>query len=1128
MTFPEDALDIEVHLDLDGDEVYETDISQYVMVRNSNGRITIRRGARSEAGQTEPGSCEFTLNNRDGRFSPRNPLGPYYGQIGRNTGIQLAVHAGDSYLRVPRGPVSPDYVTTPDAAVLDITGDIDVRIDVTPDTPTASGSQELCGKGNFSAQRSWLLLLRDGKAHFEWSTDGTGGTITSVDSTVNIPIPPSRRFALRVTLDVNNGASGNTTTFYTAPTIDGPWTQLGDPVVNSGTTSIFNSNEPLTVGMSWLILGFPSAIGNYHAFELRNGINGTLVANPDFRIQTPGATSFADTASSPRTWSRAGTASITNKKVRFTGEVTGWPREWDNSGNDVWVNVEAAGIVKRLGAGARPFESTLRRKIPSTSNLLAYWPMEDREGATVFASPVPGVRPLVATGWTKATEATLVGSKPLPTIVADGVTQTYISGRVPAPASATTQWHVEFMYNIDSVPGSNSGLLRFAGTGTVAQWEIMVRTDTFHLNGFDSDGTVIVNWDHNVVFPNNVLRGWNRCRLIAEQNGGNVDWYLVLITVDASSEFSTSSYAGTVGRINAISGGQPYYGTGLNGTSIGHIAVWSQWSLNAFNYADHGHSGETAQERFARVCGEESVPYEAFDAVPDQTSELMGPQPIDTLLGVVRDCETSDHGLLFEGRDNFRLAYRDRWSLVNQHVKSTFDYEDDLMPGILPVDDDQLLKNDITAQNFKGSSARHQVTEGRLSVNAPPNGVGPYPDQIDVNIDSDDRLDDHSGWAAHLGTYDDARFPAINFDLAARSGIIEDVIRLDVGDRLQITGTPPKLSYDGVDVLLNGYTETIQQFAWEYTANCRPAVPWTTGVLDDDELGRADTDGSTLATGITSTATTMDVWSTDLHGWTRDAADFPFDVAMGGERLTVTAITGSGQDDFSDTQSNTWANADVGGAWTNAGGSANDYDKAGGVGTHTMTSVNVSRRSTLTAPLANLDVIVDIAVSATATGDSITAGLMVRVAGADDLYTARLAFTTTSTLVLSLRERAASVETQLATFTSAITYAPGTFYRLRFKAEGTSLMARVWERGRTEPLVWQVTATDATLTTANAYGVRSILGAANTNVNPVISFDNFQALNPSRWTVTRSVNGVVKAQTADTDVRLFQPTITAL
>jgi hypothetical protein len=62
-------------------------VSTYVRV--SDG-VVIVRGRQDEQGSLQASTVTLTLDNRDGRFSPRNPNGAYYGYIGRNTPIRVS------------------------------------------------------------------------------------------------------------------------------------------------------------------------------------------------------------------------------------------------------------------------------------------------------------------------------------------------------------------------------------------------------------------------------------------------------------------------------------------------------------------------------------------------------------------------------------------------------------------------------------------------------------------------------------------------------------------------------------------------------------------------------------------------------------------------------------------------------------------------------------------------------------------------------------------------------------------------------------------------------------------------------------------------------------------------------
>lgn len=93
--FPETALPIQVDFQIDGAWEDHTDAVY------SRGDIVITRGRSDEAQSVSPGRCAFQLNNRDGKYSPRNPLSPLYGKIGPGTPMRVSVRAGTPTWRSP-------------------------------------------------------------------------------------------------------------------------------------------------------------------------------------------------------------------------------------------------------------------------------------------------------------------------------------------------------------------------------------------------------------------------------------------------------------------------------------------------------------------------------------------------------------------------------------------------------------------------------------------------------------------------------------------------------------------------------------------------------------------------------------------------------------------------------------------------------------------------------------------------------------------------------------------------------------------------------------------------------------------------------------------------------------------
>ena len=1102
-----------------------TDVSSYVFYEDG---ITITRGRSEWASTLEPSRASLTFDDRDGRFDPRNPVGAYYGSIGRNTPIRISANNGTPFLNLLGG--SSDNASTPDAAALDITGDIDIRIELyMPDWDTGALIDLAAKYETTGDQRSWALwLTASGTLNWRWTTAGTLASATDKESTAAVTVPASGRMALRITHDVDNGAVGNTVTFYTSSSITGTWTQLGSAVVTAGTTSIFSSSAPVEVGNITDLTG-SGPVGRVQQFRILNGIAGTEVANPDFTAQTVGAASFADSAG--RTWTMNGNTSISRKRIRFVGEVSSWPPRWDITTTDIRVPIEASGVSRRLGQGASPLESTLRRRIPTDANILAYWPMEDGENATQAASPIVDVSPLTVSGLTFAAVDTLPGSSPLPTLASGA----FFSGQVPTGSNAG--WFVEMVYRLDTaLPATVTTLfqVQVENAGSDVQ-KVIVRTSTagIVITALDSTGATVATATNSSADAITGFTGqWNRLAIYAVDDGANTDITARWIPIESSTTYTVdTTYSGDQGDVHTVTTGA--VSVDYAGIAVGHLAVFNSGSSTIFDSADHGFNGERATARIERLCGEEGISF--IEAGTSTASELMGAQARDTLLDLLASCADADGGLLFEGREATSIAYRDRANLYNQDAAIALNYTAfDLYGSVEPVDDDQLVRNKITVTRSGGSSGTVEETTGALSTQAPPNGVGTYAEAATLSLYKDTQAQQIAGWRVHLGTVDELRLPQISMHLARSvhtAADIAEALDADIGDRLTVSNPPTAAGPNTISQIVQGYTEKFDQFEHVITYNCTPQSPYQVGEVSDTTLGRADTAGSELTEALTTTETDVDVLTTSGPLWVTTAnnpSEFPFDIAVGGERMTVTSATSSVLDDFSAAQTDSWGTADVGGTWTNTNGVAADFDVLSGYGRHIQTATGANLFSTIPAVSADFDIYCDMTTAATSTGASQLTSIVARYTNTSNHYMARLEFTTGNVINLTIFSVVAGVATQLGTFTSSLTHAAGTYSRARFQGYGSALKTKVWQVGQVEPGVWHIEVTNTALTSAGSAGVRSRRDGGNTNANADIRFDNFDVVNPQIFTVTRSVNSVVKTQASGATVRLFSPSKIAL
>lgn len=197
---------------------------------------------------------------------------------------------GTSYVYLPG--VQNCGLSVPDESALDITGDIDLRVQVAMDDWTPTAYSFLLGKRTGGAYSYELGVNTNGTLSFSWSPDGVAGLSAIVkNSTVATGITDGTVKWVRATLDVDNGSLGNDVKFFTSD--DGTtWTQLGSTVTTASTASIFSGTALVTLGILGNLFTSPSA-GKFYRGQVLNGIDGTTVLDIDTsRLTSGGDTTF--------------------------------------------------------------------------------------------------------------------------------------------------------------------------------------------------------------------------------------------------------------------------------------------------------------------------------------------------------------------------------------------------------------------------------------------------------------------------------------------------------------------------------------------------------------------------------------------------------------------------------------------------------------------------------------------------------------------------------------------------------------------------------------------------------------------------------------------------------------------
>lgn len=816
------------------------------------GRIEITRGRQDEAARTDPGKCRLQINNRLGRYSPRNPMSPLYGLIGRNTPIRVTVG-------------------TPSGAAETVASDAFVR------------TAEVDGWGVADSGHVWRQ--RTGEAT-ERATTGTAATLTL--TTAEVRNEPRLHYLDTALADTEVLASVSVGAVATGAALL-PAVLLRH-VVNSQDYTFYRVRAELatdgSVGISVVQAG--TVIGSVAATAVTYTAGTKLWIRGRVEGQRVRGRVWADGSAEPSTWQvdqtitstpvpsggvgLAASAYSSNTNTdpvftfddftaydlvpddrRFVGEVSSWPTRWDVTGRDVWVPIEAQGVLRRLGQGASPLRSPIYRELTANWRppMVAYWPMEDGSDSTTLASAVGG-QPMTITGTPQVGSFDgFAGSEPIVTLADASLT-----GQIPAH---TDTGEILVRLLLDTPTGGfadGQRIVTLYTTGTAARWEIRYRTTSggsAELLAYDADGSNLLT-SAAVTFALNGTRGSIGCTLT--QDGSDVDWQLVYVEVtatDATGETSSGTLTGqTCGRSTRVVVARD---RGLTDGSVGHLVVSNNASqLTGEDDWLHGWTGETAGARMRRLCAESGVPFVSHYDLSVTTA--MGPQRTGTLVDLLETCASADGGIQHELRSLIGLGYRPRTSLYNQTTALTLDYDGGhISPPFEPVEDDADARNDITVQRDGGSSGRAVQETGPLNVQDPaadPEGIGRYDESVTLSLASDSQCDSQAGWRLHLGTWDEARYPNVSVNLGRNTGLVTSVTAVDAGDRLTITDPPSWMPPDDIDVMCQGYTEAFDQFWWDWTPNCSPYGPWFVFQIEDPVLGRLDTSGSEIASAPTT------------------------------------------------------------------------------------------------------------------------------------------------------------------------------------------------------------------------------------------------------------------------------------
>jgi hypothetical protein len=1063
------------------------DITSYVMVRDDQGQITLTKGIRDEGNQTEQASGTLTLKNPDGRFTPRNPMGAWYGQIGRNQPIRVSVPdgmGGKSYRvwgEIPRWPASWDP-----------TGN-DVWTEV-----SVNGLLQRLSQGPTPAHSVIYNAITD---------------------------PLSTNVVAYWPCEDPSGS----TSLASPLTTGSPMTWTGMPTLAS--YDGFTASDPLPDISAATLSGGVGAYADPSATQIRflvyipvTGLaDGKVVCAFDQVDYSAGSAQFWELYYSTTTAAN----SLVLRTCASDGTFLGidLPHTIDVRGRLLYVSIE-------LQESGTAITRTVRLKDVRTGRVYSVTDTQNVTSLTRITKVQFGPAARSVSG--PAGSAFLPGVAVGHCTVETAVTPIDALGIRLSPIGETAGRRIQRLCGEEGIPfdwaGDLDDTVPMGAQGKQNPLSLMQEA---------------VLADDGLLFENLAVLGLGyRTRaslynqdpdLILNYSGFNLaevpapvedDRYLAnKVTISVGGV--TATYEEIDGPLSTA---PPPAGVGVYGPNADSALTLNLATSDTPTLLDHAawrvHLGTVDEARYPRI----SVNLSHSSITLDMRRAVLGLRMGDRMQVVNPPAwlggDTIDQLILGVEEQLTHFEHRITFTCAPASPYNTIGYLDTTTARI-DTDGSQLaadLDSTTTSVTVVTTSGPGWVQSGQLNTNrgfetdlnnwtasgatlarVPTPGTPPFVGSWSMQITPDGVSQFPNAGSEQIAVTVGQQYTLSGWLLCAVSRNVD----LNVN---WFDGTHAYLSTTANDqqVVANTWTffqQTMTVPVGAVYANLSPTVPSfppSSNVLYADEIVFR------LASDTTND-------------------DLPFDIRMGGEVMRAGAITPAVLDTFTRTVANGWGTADTGQTWTTSGGSAADYSTQGTDGVHSLGAINSNRFTLVPSPTADVDLQMDVATSALATGGPQYTHLIARATDVNNHYNARIAFNADQSLTLVLEKRVGGAQTDLATVPIPGTHAAGVFFTLRFQVQGATLRAKAWPRGQVEPPIWQATATDTSQTAAGSIGVRSILDGANTNTLPVtFTYSVFQLLNPQTFTVARSINGVIKAHSAGEDVRLAYPTILAL
>lgn len=545
-----------------------------------------------------------------------------------------------------------------------------------------------------------------------------------------------------------------------------------------------------------------------------------------------------------------------------------------------WVDFSAEGVLRRIGRWTDPIRSAMARTERTYPGLLGLWTLEDESGAATLSNDAAGGVAASYNGTvTLAGSEGAGGSAESIKMGSDG----NLRGKF-LTAGTVNGYQISWAMKLAAIPAGATFLPVIAWVDNLNRtYRMSFNSTNYGVDIIDSDGTALVGT--SVAFNPTPPNQWVSYRVKVSVSGGTVSVEIAWYPQDSSllTGYTVTYAAATAGRpLRWTAWGN----AATDGAGYGHVLGISDTAFDLLGAGPlasfDGYLGETTWSRYYRLLTQEG--FGGYVIGTGTPAVKMGRQKPGTLLELFEECVRTEGGLLYDEPTDIATTFVTNRSLINRTPSLTLTKAQLTQPLLKTIDDVGII-NDVTVKNADGSSARAELAAGAVSTAVPPAGVGRVKGTLEVNQASAARLADRANYELRKGTLDRPRYLQVTLDLLQNPTLTDTVGLMRPGAWIVLTGVEPDPVTLRV-ISINRSGGPVQHVA---VFNCLPAEVHTVGVYGA-ATSRYDSSSTTLAAAIvTTTATSISLTTAKYND--RWSTATPYQIKIGGERMTVTAMT---------------------------------------------------------------------------------------------------------------------------------------------------------------------------------------------------------------------------------------------